>query len=138
VGHRCANNRVARQVAFVEPSGHLAQQRAHHSYDRDAESYFRGPLIDTLRSSLLETNAAVSGGSFARRRGERSVFFTVRAAVASRPLTGARLYYFYFGHVQLLVTCEWTSAGATRVRRACDRLTHSLTLKRPPSARNSV
>jgi hypothetical protein len=116
----------------------VAQQRTGHSYDRDAQSYFRGPLIDTLRSSLLESNASVSPGSYARRRGERSVSFSVQADAASRPLVGAQLYYFYFGHVQLLVTCEWTSAGATRVRRACDRLTHSLTLKRAPSARNSV
>jgi hypothetical protein len=116
----------------------VAQQRAHHSYDRDAEGYFRGPLIDTLRSSLLDSNAAVSPGAYARRHGERSVRFAVRADAASLPVTGARLYYFYFGHVQLVITCEWTPTGAARVRRACDRISRSLTLKRPPSARNPV
>ena len=115
----------------------IAENPARSSYDRLPDAFFRTRLTRTLRTSLLEDNASVTAGVFRRAHGARTVTLTVVARAGSS-LAGARFTYLYYGPMQLLLTCEWSTAGRRRVQRACDAVFRSLLLSRPPSAHAPV
>jgi hypothetical protein len=121
----------------AEDQVQIAEDPAGFSYDRLPDRFFRGRLTDTLRASLTERNRSVTPGSFATRRGVRSILFDVVARPGLH-LAGARFVYFYFGSEQVLLTCQWSAAGEHRVRRACRQLAATLELRREPSARSPV